>query len=179
MLSCSRLPLSSENIKIHSLSFGNALESALRLAEYSIFISAFVLGFGGAGSASQTRRIVDLLIYKYKHCRIDIRLALSYHSGRSRLGARSVHGFYYLSAHGIPFRFPALRRSLHAKMCIIDAKKVFIGSHNLFDFSFNNPMELTAEIDSIDLGRKAADDFLTWWPCLVEAPFVDGVSWQS
>ena len=179
MLSAPRMPLPVGSLVLHSLSFGNALESAICAARSSVFISSFVLAFPSVGKASQMKRIIDLLAFKIRSHGLDARIALSYFAGRSVMGARSVNAFYYLASMGIPFRFPLLERSLHAKFVIIDEAVYFIGSHNLYDFSLENPLELTLEVRDAAFCSAARNDFLKWWPCLVQAPFVDGVSWQK
>jgi phosphatidylserine/phosphatidylglycerophosphate/cardiolipin synthase-like enzyme len=179
MLSNPRVPLRAGPAALHTLSFGSALESALFSAKDSIYIAAFVLSFPSTGSTSQVKRIVDLLALKSMSQGLDVRIALSYFSGKSALGARSVQAFYYLASVGIPFRFPLCQRSLHAKFVIIDQSVFFIGSHNLFDFSLRNPMEVSLEYRAFDFVSAAQRDFLAWWPCLVEAPFVDGVTWPG
>ena len=93
------------------------------------------------------------------------------------MGSRSVSAFYYLSGLGIPLRFPDCGRALHAKLVIIDERVLFVGSHNMYDYSLSSPLELTSEIDSFSLGEQSAAAFRAWWDSLVIIPFLDGVSW--
>lgn len=179
MFLCPRLPLDSGINRLHSLSYGAALERAFLEAESSIFLSFFVLSFPLSGKFSRVRDLIDILGHSCVGRGLDVRVSMSFPSRKSSGFSAKIRSCYYLSAAGVPVRFSLSPLSLHSKICIIDEKQFFIGSHNFYDHSFKNPFETSVQCFDAVLSGLMAESFRNWWSGLISFPFVDGVSWLA
>lgn len=147
------------NIKLHGTSYINALRASFIKAKKCIYITSYVVVLNRKKKNCPTNKLFLILLSKLK-AGVDIRWIVDH----PRKHKTNYHATQYmirrLKINQIPFWVAPPRNTLHSKVVIVDDYKVFLGSHNLTRSSYNNPLEISVEIDSVKVCSSLKDWFL-------------------
>jgi phosphatidylserine/phosphatidylglycerophosphate/cardiolipin synthase-like enzyme len=133
--------------------YGEALFTGIREARSSIIVSCYLFKITNFPD-NLPRRIAEELI-RARQRGVDVTVILE----RSRdkddfLNKENSSTANFLSRGGVEVRFDSLRKTSHAKVVVIDARHVFLGSHNLTHSALSRNNELSVRIDSPEMARE-------------------------
>lgn len=159
------MPVDGQNLILHQTSYFNALRASIIKAKKQIFITSYVVVLNRKKKSCPTNKLFLLLLSKLK-AGIDVRWVVDH----PRKHKSNYHATQYLirrlKINQIPFWIAPPRNTLHSKVIIIDESKVFLGSHNLTRSSYDNPLEVSVEIDS----TKVCESLTVWFTGLCNDP---------
>lgn len=152
-------------IKVHNTSYNNALRASILGAKKRVYITSYVAVMNRKKKTCPTNKIFTILLSKLT-AGLDIRWIIDH----PRKHKTNYHSIKYLirrlQENKIPFWIAPPRNTLHSKVILIDDATVFLGSHNLTRSSFENPLEVTVQIDSI----KVCKNLTAWFEGLCNNP---------
>jgi len=124
------------------------LESCLRFlnsAKDEICISTFRF----ENPENKKTKAIDLFFLSLiaaKNRKVKIKILVNLFSEKERLGQINKKTAMVLKTYGITCRRPPARITNHAKLLIIDRKRLILGSHNITKHSFNESFECSIKI---------------------------------
>lgn len=110
----------------------------------------------------QAKQVMDQLVAaKDRGVKVQVLIHVGVHT--RRIPGWNLLVYRDLKERGLDVRVWKERRILHAKMFVIDRKILYLGSHNMSNCSLRESAELSARIESEELGWKAVLVFSEWW----------------
>lgn len=147
-----------DGIEIHFSGYRAALLDALQAARKSIRITTYISAFSFKRPGNPVNDIITVLEEKKKRG-LDVRFILD-GPKKGAANFRPALIFSQFLAHkGFKAAVQYGKPTLHMKVVLVDLERVFIGSHNLTRSSIQNPLDCSAEIESIVLAVHLADKF--------------------
>lgn len=97
---------------------------------------------------------------------VDVRLVIGRPRDASSIYLANITTYHFLSKFKrLPVRVyrPAERDLHHSKYVVVDDSLVISGSHNWTHDAFNDNVELSVAVESVDLNGQLADEFARNW----------------
>lgn len=138
--------------------FLQVYHALLDQAKESISISTFKLELNDQPRGDKLKTIFDLLRNKIRQG-IKVRVLVNWHANRHGVPRSNYPAGIFLKNCGADVRYLKNNRCCHAKLLLIDRKKIMIGSHNLSIRSCEANFEISYLIPDPETTAEAVEIF--------------------
>lgn len=150
------VPAAADIEVINDRDYAPAVYRELTSADESIHIAMFSLTYYLKYPRSSVNQFIKALVEKHD-VGVDVRVIIDEYPEDHEAG------LLYLSEHGVPIQYDGKDRTTHAKLIIIDGKKVILGSSNWRYYSVDQNHEANVLIESSEVAQQYETYFEELW----------------
>ena len=149
--------------------YSAAVTRAIQAAQKSIYITTFKME---PKKSPKARRVNELLsqLVSANNRGLDVRVLLNFQENKKSTSSINWYAANALRKRGLTPKYVKKKRTLHAKIILIDSDITILGSHNWSVMSHDRNIELSVILKSETINKENKNAFFHFWDNSAEFP---------
>ncbi len=142
--------------------YSAAVTRAIRAAQKSIYITTFKMEPKKGPKAQRINELLSQLV-SANNRGLDVRVLLNFQENKKSTSSINWYAANALRKRGLCPKYIKKKRTLHAKIILIDSDITITGSHNWSVMSHYRNIELSLILKSETINKEIKNAFLHFW----------------